>query len=172
MPVKKYKILSSNRGEINYCFAIEGLETGDELPKIPKKCNHILFENCFIDKGIVLDDKIKSISIYESYVKFKRFPKNLNELAYRRCDDIHFPRNFKKLTKFYAITTFRCYEKLFSLKSLPETTQSIVSSGVAYEKNLKKLPRDIQKIYLMFYQDGDIPTIEKYHKAYSTRTFS
>jgi hypothetical protein len=172
MPIKKYKVRSSYRGEQNSCFTIEGLETGDEFPKIPKKCNHILFENCFIDKGIVLDDKIKSISFYESYVKFKRFPKNLNELAYRSCDHIHFPRSFKKLTKFYAITTFRCDVNLFSIKSLPETTQSIVSYGLPYEKNLKKLPRDIQLIETTFYDDEDTPTIEKYHKAYSTRRSS
>ena len=118
MTIKKYKVRSTYRAELDYCFVIEGLETGDVLPKIPKKCNHILFDNCFINKAIVLDDKIKSISFYESYVKFKRFPKNLNELAYRSCDYIHFPRSFKKLTKFYAITTFRCDEKLFSIKSL------------------------------------------------------
>lgn len=172
MVVRKYKVRANHRGESKYDYVIDGLSDDDKFPVIPKKYKHILFENCFIEKPITLHNNVKSISFYESYVKFSKFPENLNELIYRSCDYAYFPKNFKDLAKFRAITMFRFYADNFSIKLLPESTQYISYYSLDYDKNLKKLPRDIKSVYLNFYVDTKKPTIEKYHESFINKKYS
>lgn len=169
--IRRYKVRANHRGESNFDYIVEGLSDEDKFPDIPKKYKHIHFENCFIEKPIILHDNVKSISFYESYVKFSKFPEKLNELVYRSCDSVDFPRNFKNLDNFYAITAFRCDEELFSVGSLPETTRYVCSYSLEYEKDLKKLPRDLKRIYLKFYVDEKNPSVKKYHESYRKKEF-